>query len=94
MPVDMAAARLSLATLALLSLVACGGGSAPDEEAAEQDKEEAAALGRDTDETAFDDLIQTQDKARAVEGVTLGHKDDLDQALEAAEGDGDETAEE
>jgi hypothetical protein len=89
----MPVARLSLATLALLGLVACGGAPAPDDEDAEQAKEEAAALGRDTDETAFDDLIQTQDKARAVEGVTLGHKDTLDQALEAAEGDGD-TAEE
>jgi ABC-type glycerol-3-phosphate transport system substrate-binding protein len=90
----MPVARVSLATLALLGLVACGGASAPaDEEDSEQAKEEAAALGRDTDETAFDDLIQTQDKARAVEGVTLGHKDTLDQALEAAEGDGD-TAEE
>ncbi len=93
MPFDMAAARLSLATLALLSLVACGGGSAPDEEATEQDEAEAAALGRDTDETVFDDMIQTQDKARAVEGVTLGHKQDLDQALEAAEGDGDDAGE-
>jgi hypothetical protein len=90
----MPVARLSLATLALLGLVGCGGAPAPDdEEDAEQAKEEAAALGRDTDETAFDDLIQTQDKARAVEGVTLGHKDTLDQALETAEGDGD-TAEE
>jgi ABC-type glycerol-3-phosphate transport system substrate-binding protein len=90
----MPVARLSLATLALLGLVACGGAPGPaDEEDAEQAKEEAAALGRDTDETAFDDLIQTQDKARAVEGVTLGHKDTLDQALEAAEGNGD-TAEE
>jgi ABC-type glycerol-3-phosphate transport system substrate-binding protein len=89
----MPVARLSLATLALLGLVACGGAPAPDDEDAEQAKEEAAALGRDTDETAFDDLIQTQDKARAVEGVTLGHKDTLDQALEAAEGDGDTAGE-
>jgi hypothetical protein len=41
----------------------------------------------------FDDLIQTQDKARAVEGVTLEHKDTLDQALEAAEGEGDTAGE-
>jgi len=51
------------------------------------DKEAAdAALGRDTDATVFDDLIETQDKARAVEDVTLGHKDALDAALEQAEG--------
>jgi hypothetical protein len=90
MPVDVAAARVSLATLALLALVACGGGSKPDADgSSEEDEQEAAALGRDTDETAFDDLIQTQDKARAVEGVTLGHKDELDRALEAQEGNGD-----
>ena len=66
----------------MLALVAC---SAPPPD--EPDEEEARALGRDTDETVFDDLIQTQDKARAVEGVTLGRKDELDQALEASEGD-------
>jgi hypothetical protein len=36
----------------------------------------------------FDDMIQTQDKARAVEGVTLGHKADMDAAIEQSEGDG------
>jgi hypothetical protein len=82
-----AAARLSLATLALLCVVACGG------PAREQDEEEARALGRDTDETVFDDAIQTQDRARAVEDVTLGHKQQLDQALEAAEGDGEASEE-
>ncbi|HET7203714.1 MAG TPA: hypothetical protein VFI92_10150 [Steroidobacteraceae bacterium] len=75
-----AAARLSLASLALLSVVAC---SAPAPEP--QDEEEARALGRDTDETVFDDMIQTQDKARGVEDLTLGRKDELDQALEASE---------
>jgi hypothetical protein len=86
----MAAARLSLATLALLTLVACGG-TAPDQE---QDEDAAAALGRDTDETVFDDLIQTQDKARAVEDVTLGRKDELDRALESSEGEADAQTEE
>jgi hypothetical protein len=32
-------------------------------------------------------MIQTQDKARAVEDLTLGRKDELDQALKASEGD-------
>jgi hypothetical protein len=41
----------------------------------------------------FDDLIQTQDKARAVEGVTLGHKADLDAAIESAGGDSQEKQE-
>jgi hypothetical protein len=82
MPVKIkAAARISLASVALLSVVAC---SAPAPEP--QDEEEARSLGRDTDETVFDDMIQTQDKARAVEDLTLGRKDDLDQALEASEG--------
>ena len=80
------AARLSLAAIALLTVVAC---SAPAPE--ETDEEEARALGRDTDETVFDDAIQTQDRARAVEDLTLGRKDQLDQALEASE---DSSAEE
>ena len=81
-----ATARLTLAAIALSMLVACGGAPAPDEEAAE-DEAAAAELGRDTDETVLDDMIETQDRARAVEGVTLGHKGDLDRALEASEGD-------
>jgi len=73
-------AGLILSGLALLGLAACGGKPEP------QDEDEARELGRDTDETVFDDMIQTQDKARAVEGVTLGHKADLDAAIESAEG--------
>ena len=84
MPVQsQAVARVSLVALTLLIVAACG---APAPEPRD-DKEEARALGRDTDETVFDDMIQTQDKARAVEGLTLGRKDELDQALEASEGD-------
>jgi hypothetical protein len=78
-----AAAGLSLALVAIFALGACD--SPPRDE---PDEEEARALGRDTDETVFDDLVQTQDKARAVEDLTLGRKDELDQALEASEGDG------
>ena len=77
-----AAAGLSLAFALVLALSACNS-SPPDE----PDEEEARALGRDTDETVFDDMVQTQDRARAVEDVTLGRKDELDQALEASEGD-------
>ena len=79
--------RSSLAALALLLLAACGGPSEPASETKEVDKAAAQALGRDTDATVFDDMIHTQDRARAVEGVTLGRKDDLDKALEAAAGD-------
>ena len=84
------ATRSSLAALALCMLAACGGGSSTaDEDSAQAAEDEAAAeeLGRDTDETVVDDMIQTQDRARAVEGVTLGHKQDLDEALEAASDD-------
>lgn len=75
-------ARLTLLGVMLAALAACGG------ETPKQDKEEMRALGRDTDDTVFDDMIQTQDRARAVEDITLGRKDDLDAALEAAERSG------
>mgnify|MGYP003553596744 FL=1 len=74
-------AGLALSGLVLLGLAACGGKREP------QGEEAARELGRDTDKTVFDDMIQTQDKARAVEGVTLGHKADLVAAIESAEGD-------
>jgi hypothetical protein len=73
-------ARLTLSGFALAALVACG---AP----APQDKAEAREKGRDTDETVFDDMIQTQDRARAVEDLTLGRKGEMDAAIEQSEGD-------
>ena len=76
------AARLALSGLVLATLVACGA-PAPTP----QDKQEAAALGRDTDETVFDDMIQTQDRARAVEDLTLGRKGEMDAAIEQSEGE-------
>ena len=77
------AARLTLSALVLATLAACG---APAPEP--QDKESAREKGRDTDETVFDDMIQTQDRARAVEGVTMGQKAAMDAAIDqAAEGD-------
>jgi len=90
-----AVVRLSLVAFTMFMVVACGGSSAPDaDESQAADDEAAAALGRDTDATVLDDMIETQDRARAVEGVTLGHKQDLDQALEASEGDVTEADEE
>lgn len=94
-----AAARLSLAAFAMFMLVACGGGSSQsDEDVAQSEDDEAAEtaaeLGRDTDATVVDDMIQTQDRARAVEGVTLGRKQDLDRALEASEGEAADADEE
>ena len=81
-----AAARLPLVAALLLTLAACGSPPAPADE--EEDAADAAAeaLGRDTDETVVDDMLQTQDRARAVEDLTLGRKDDLDQALEESSG--------
>ena len=79
--------RFAPAGLVLLLLVACSG-PAEDTSSDEEADAEAAALGRDTDKTVFDDMVQTQDKARAVEGVTLGHKADLDKAMDEAEDDG------
>ena len=76
------AARLALSGLVMATLVACGA-PAP----APQDKQEAEALGRDTDETVFDDMIQTQDRARAVEDLTLGRKGEMDEAIRRSEDD-------
>jgi hypothetical protein len=83
-----AVARLLPALFALLMLAACG--SPPPETAAEQAPAEAGprVLDSGKDATVFDDMLQTQDRARAVEGVTLGRKDELDQALEEQTGDG------
>jgi hypothetical protein len=72
---------MTLSGLVLTALVACG---APAPEP--QDDEAAEALGRDTDETVLDDMVQTQDRARAVEGVSLGRKSDMDSAIEQSEG--------
>jgi predicted small lipoprotein YifL len=79
----MPAARLACVALSLLALTACGS-NAPEPP---KDKAKEQALGRDTDATVLDDMIQTQDRARAVENLTLGRKDDLDQAMKQAEGD-------
>jgi hypothetical protein len=72
--------------MSLLALAACGG-AAPEPH---QDKQQAEALGRDTDATVLDDMIQTQDRARAVEDLSLGRDDAIDQALEQAVDDAPE----
>lgn len=80
------AARVPLAAFALSMLVACGS-SAPDPQDDPASEAEARELGRDTDETVLDDMIQTQDRARAVEGVTMDAKRNLDEAIDAQTGD-------
>lgn len=74
--------KIAVVALAVLALAGCGG---PEPA---QDKAEAERLGRDTDETVFDDMVQTQDRARGVEDLTLGRKGELDRALESSEGEG------
>lgn len=79
------AVRKPLAALALATLVACGS-PAPAPKDAAVDEAEARELGRDTDETVLDDMIQTQDRARAVEDVTMDAKRNLDEAIDAQTG--------
>ncbi len=83
------AVRLSFAALALLAVVACGS-PAPEPEDTAADDAEARELGRDTDKTVLDDMIQTQDRARAVEDVTMDAKRNLDEAIDAQSGDASE----
>jgi hypothetical protein len=75
------AARLAFAGLALTFAVACGG-PAPEPVDKAAAKAEAEAKGRSTDQTVFDDMIQTEDKARAVEGVTMDAKARTDAAVD------------
>mgnify|MGYP006379861519 FL=1 len=81
------AARLTLTALALATLAACGSPTPHESKDKAQAREEARAKGRDTDETVFDDMIQTQDRARAVEDLTLGRKGEMDAAIEQSEGE-------
>ena len=82
---------MPFAVLALVTLVACGS-PAPEPKDAAADEAEARELGRDTDKTVLDDMIQTQDRARAVEDVTMDAKRNLDEAIDAQTGEAsDET---
>jgi hypothetical protein len=84
-------ARLAAAGLALTWLVACGSPT-PHEPAAEQDDagpaSDVEARHGTKDETVFDDMIRTEDKARSVEGTIMQGKADTDAAIEAAESGG------
>lgn len=66
--------------LALALVAACGGAEAP------QDEAEAREKGRDTDKTVFDDMVQTEDRARGVEQTTMDAKAATDAAIEAQTG--------
>ena len=83
-------ARVAGAGLALTWLVACGP-STPDQAADRQNAAPAPdvkARQGTKDETVFDDLIRTADKARSVEGTVMQGKANTDAAIEAAEGGG------
>jgi hypothetical protein len=73
------------ATTAVLLALAMAAGCSADEPP--QDKEAARELGRDTDDTVFDDMIQTQDRARGVEQTTMDAKAATDAAIDAQTGD-------
>jgi hypothetical protein len=90
----LAANRLSLAAVAALMLVACGS-PAPEPKDAAADEAKARELGQDTDKTVLDDMIQTEDRARAVEDVTMDAKRNLDEAIDAqTDGASDESGDE
>ena len=77
-------AATSAVLLALALTAGCGAEEPPQDDAA------ARELGRDTDQTVFDDMIQTQDRARGVEQTTMDAKAATDAAIEAQTGDGEE----
>ena len=77
-------AATTVVLLALAFAAGCGTDEPPPDDAA------ARELGRDTDQTVFDDMIQTQDRARGVEQTTMDAKAATDAAIEAQTGDGEE----
>jgi hypothetical protein len=80
--------RLTAAGLALTWLAACG---SPAPHAPKDQEAAAAAAAADpnsNEKTVFDDLIQTQDRARSVEGVVMDGKAKTDAAIDASERDG------
>ncbi len=68
--------KITVLGLALAILAACGAEQPP------QDKAAAQAKGRDTDATVFDDMIQTEDKARGVEATQMAAKAATDAAID------------
>ena len=77
-------AATTVVLLALTLAAGCGADEPPQDDAA------ARELGRDTDQTVLDDMIQTQDRARGVEQTTMDAKAATDAAIEAQTGDGEE----
>jgi len=77
----MTAIQRMLTALSLAcALSACG--PSADQPSADQSPELPPV-----EDTAFGDMVGTMDKARAVEDTTMAHKEELDRALQEAEGD-------
>ena len=69
-------------TVMFAAIVATAGcGQAPEQES--DTRPEPGS--QEAEETVFDDMIQTQDRARAVEGVLMDSKKDLDTAIDHAD---------
>jgi hypothetical protein len=78
--------RTSELLLTLMLTVMFAGCGAPP--AGREEAEVAPEPGsQEAEETVFDDMIQTQDRARAVEDTLMDSKRDLDAAIEASESD-------
>jgi hypothetical protein len=76
----------SLAALGLLAVGGCGGGNDTADADADADAEaEDAAAATAADETVFDDMLETQDRARAVEDLNDQRRELLESALESEE---------
>jgi len=67
----------------LLVMVACGSSENTETEATE------AEATQDT-ETVFDPLLETIDKAKAVEDIVMQQKEQMDEALKEMEGETDD----
>lgn len=78
--------RLAATGLALAILAACGAPTPHPRDDA--DVKAPDSTGGSADETVFDDLIQTKDRARAVEGVLQEGKASTDKAIEESESGG------
>jgi len=68
----------------LLMLVGCG--SSEDTETDTTDATEAQDV-----ETVFDPLLESIDKAKAVEGIVMQQKQQMDEALKKMEGETDDS---
>lgn len=69
-----------LVLMLAMTLGACGGSSSDQDIESEEVEEE----------TVFDPMVDTIDRAHAVEDLAAQRRDDIDKAIEEAEGDDDQ----